>query len=137
MRGRCPYPQTTIGRLEMKKMLMGAASVIALSIAAPAFAQSTSTVNQSNTGNGAVVDQTGSLSGGDSLVNQSGASHSANVTQADAGSGATPQNVSDIEHTGDSNTAKVKQEQRHFVVTHTPHIRTNGPNTTAHPPHIQ
>src|SRR3546814_3915273 len=46
MRGRCPYPQTTIGRLEMKKMLMGAASVIALSIAAPAFAQSTSTVNQ-------------------------------------------------------------------------------------------
>src|SRR3546814_9918500 len=78
MRGRCPYPQTTIGRLEMKKMLMGAASVIALSIAAPAFAQSTSTVNQSNTGNGAVVDQTGSLSGGDSLVNQSGASNSAN-----------------------------------------------------------
>src|SRR3546814_14466618 len=76
MRGRCPYPQTTIGRLEMKKMLMGAASVIALSIAAPAFAQSTSTVNQSNTGNGEVVDQTGSLSGGDSTVHQSGASHS-------------------------------------------------------------
>src|SRR3546814_12307070 len=109
MRGRCPYPQTTIGRLEMKKMLMGAASVIALSIAAPAFAQSTSTVHQSNTGNGAVVDQTGSLSGGDSLVNQSGASNSANVTPADDGSGATPQHLSDNDQTGDNHTATANQ----------------------------
>src|SRR3546814_1191773 len=111
MRGRRPGPQTTVGRLGMKKVLRGASSWIALSVAAPAFAQSTSIVNQSNTGNGAVVDQTGSLSGGDSLVNQSGASNSANVTQADDGSGATPQKVSDIEQTGDSNSATVNQDK--------------------------
>src|SRR3546814_12263015 len=137
MRGRCPYPQTTIGRLEMKKMLMGAASVIALSIAAPAFAQSTSTVNQSNTGNGAVVDQTGSLSGGDSLVNQSGASNSANVTQADDGSGATPQNASDLEQTGDSNPAQVNQDTSTLHVQSTPSIAQPGARNQAGLPQQQ
>src|SRR3546814_4316380 len=35
----------------MKRMMMSAASVLALAIAGPALAQSVSTVNQSNTGN--------------------------------------------------------------------------------------
>src|SRR3546814_17657416 len=71
----------------MKRMMMSAASVLALAIAGPALAQSVSTVNQSNTGNRAHVDQTASLSGGDSLINQSGANNPANVSPGADGSG--------------------------------------------------
>src|SRR3546814_5299727 len=94
----------------MKRMMMSAASVLALAIAGPALAQSVSTVNQSNTGNSANVDQTASLSGGDSLINQSGANNQANVSQGDDGSGATPINVSVIDQTGNSNLANVSQD---------------------------
>src|SRR3546814_13318325 len=89
----------------MKRMMMSAASVLALAIAGPALAQSVSTVNQSNTGNSANVDQTASLSGGDSLINQSGANNQANVSQGDDGSGATPINVSEIDQNGNSDLA--------------------------------
>src|SRR3546814_9535417 len=71
------------------------------------------------------------LSGGDSLVNQSGASNSANVTQADDGSGATPQNVSDIEQTGDSNSATVNQDTSTFAVQSTSYIEQSGDSNTA------
>src|SRR3546814_20910616 len=73
----------------------------------------------------------GSLSGGDSLVNQSGASNSANVTQADDGSGATPQNVSDIEQTGASNSATVNQDKSTFAVQSTSYIEQQGDSNTA------
>lgn len=71
----------------MKKLLLSAVSASAILMAVPALADnSSSTVNQSNTGNAATVDQTGSLSGGSSLVDQSGANNIATVTQADDGS---------------------------------------------------
>src|SRR3546814_5378707 len=66
------------------------------------------------------------LSGGDSLVNQSGASNSANVTQADDRSGAPPQKVSDIEQTGDSNSATVNQDTSTFAVQVTSYPQQSG-----------
>ena len=44
----------------MKKTVLAGASLIAMAIAVPGFAQSTSTVNQTGNGNGATVGQTGS-----------------------------------------------------------------------------
>ncbi len=98
-------------RLVMKKLLLCTASATALLLAAPALADnSTSTVNQSNTGNGAVVDQTGSIDGGSSLIDQTGANNAAAVTQADDGSGSTPVNVSTINQSGNDNAATVNQD---------------------------
>ncbi|MEL7198800.1 MAG: hypothetical protein AAGL10_10845 [Pseudomonadota bacterium] len=81
-------------------------------IAAPAMADdSTSTVIQSNTGNEANVDQTGSLDGASSLIDQSGASNLADVNQSDNGlAGVTPTNTSEIFQTGNGNEAYVIQK---------------------------
>src|SRR3546814_20834447 len=115
----------------MKRMMMSAASVLALAIAGPALAQSVSTVNQSNTGNSANVDQTASLSGGDSLINQSGANNQANVSQGDDGSGATPINVSVIDQTGNSNLATVSQDTSTIAIQSDSYIGQPGRNNVA------
>src|SRR3546814_20118736 len=99
----------------MKRMMMSAASVLALAIAGPALAQSVSTVYQSNTGNSDNVDQTASLSGGDSLINQRGANNQDNVSQGDDGSGAMTIRVSVIHPNG--NLHLVKTPQHHSTIT--------------------
>ena len=100
----------------MKKYLLMGAAIAALS--APAFADnSVNVVTQSNTGNSAIVDQTGSQKGGDSLIDQSGANNSANVTQSDDNSGvSSPMNFSDILQSGDDNSAVVVQDTSTFQV---------------------
>ena len=62
----------------MNKTILTGASLIALAIAAPAFAQSTSTVGQTGNNNNASVAQNG---GNASAVDQAGNGNGATVTQ--------------------------------------------------------
>ena len=97
----------------MKKLLLAGAAALAMATAAQAD-NSTSTVTQSNSGNEATVDQTGSLAGGASTITQSGMDNDATVTQADDGSdllgAAPPINFSQITQTGNENEATVSQD---------------------------
>jgi hypothetical protein len=80
------------GMRNMKKVILGSASAIALIAAAPALAQdNTSAVNQTGNGLSATVTQTGSQ--GTSQVDQTGATDIAKVTQS-----------------GDTNSATVDQD---------------------------
>ena len=120
----------------MKKVLLTTVAVFAL--AAPALADnSTSVVNQSNTGNAATVNQTGSLAGGDSTINQSGANNSATVTQSDDGSDfaavAPPINVSTVDQTGDDNVADVTQDTSTFQLLSKPRRFCNRATPTRQP----
>src|SRR3546814_1170950 len=81
--------------------------------------------------NSANVDQTASLSGGDSLINQSGAKNQANVSQGDDGSGATPINVSVIDQTGNSNLANVSQDTSTIAIQSDSYIGQSGSNNVA------
>lgn len=86
----------------MKKIILAGASIAALTMASPAFAQSSSTVNQDGDGNQADVGQTGSNT---STIDQVGNSNDADVTQSGTG------NFSDIDQTGAGpNIAEVIQD---------------------------
>jgi len=101
----------------MLKRLFYTGAIVAL-MATPALADnSTSTITQSNTGNDATVDQSGSLDGASSIITQSGADNEATVTQADPGvMVGTPTNTSTILQSGNNNSATVDQKQTSQVV---------------------
>lgn len=96
----------------MKKLLLAAASISVMAVAAPVAyaAGSTSNVTQAGSGQTASVDQTGSLLGSLSNIDQSNANNTADVTQADDGTSAAFVNDSDVDQTGDGNTATVNQD---------------------------
>jgi len=88
----------------MKKTILAGASIIALGVASPAFAQSTSTVTQTGTGNQADVTQENANT---SDINQVGDNNDADVVQNGID---TTGNDSDIDQTATgSNTASVTQ----------------------------
>lgn len=87
----------------MKKIILAGASIAALTLAAPAYAQSTSTVEQNGSGNQADVTQVNSNT---STVTQIGDNNVATVDQADVATG----NTSTVTQTASgSNTADVDQ----------------------------
>jgi len=87
--------------LEMKKTILTGASILALSIAAPALGQNISDVDQTGAGNNAGVTQSGD--GNDSDVDQDGDSNTATVGQ-DGTDG-----VAGVLQTGNSNTTTIDQ----------------------------
>ena len=84
----------------MKKLLLTAVSTAAIAIAAPAYAQSTSTISSGGIGGHTVtVDQTGDILGSDSNILQTGETNTATVTQSDDGTSSVPApvNLADID----------------------------------------
>jgi hypothetical protein len=96
----------------MLRILLASVSALALS-AGVAFAApgNDSTVTQSADFNAADVDQTGSLTGSSSTIEQSGSGAVANVVQSDDGSdlGGAAANASTITQSGTTNIASVTQ----------------------------
>ena len=84
----------------MKNIIFTGASLLALAIASPALAQSTSDIDQTGNSNGANVTQSGS---NDSDVDQVGNSNAATVGQSGTGG------ESNILQTGNSNRANTTQ----------------------------
>ena len=105
----------------MKKLLLTAVSTAAIAIAAPAYAQSTSTISQGGIGGHTVtVDQTGETVGSKSDILQTGVTNTATVTQSDDGSILVfPANMADIDQTGDNNTATIVQDAETSLVVNT------------------
>ena len=95
----------------MKKTILASASMLALSVAVPAFAQNNSDVVQTGTGNGAAVAQTGANTsdidqvgdGNAADVTQGGTANTSTVDQQSLGASAT------VSQTGDTNTSVVTQ----------------------------
>ncbi len=97
----------------MKKTILTGASILTLVVAGPAFAQSTSTVNQTGNGNSAGVTQTGdNLSeidqvgdGNSATADQSGSSNESDIDQTATGS-----NIASVSQAGEDSFADVIQD---------------------------
>ena len=143
----------------MKNIILTGASIIALSIAAPALAQSNvstvtqsgnsqdatvtqsgandeSVITQSNADNTATVNQDG-IFGSDSFITQSGSENTASVTQTDDGTpqgfGGTvpPSAVSTINQSGNSNSATIAQNTQTQFRPNTSDVNQSGSDNNA------
>ena len=96
----------------MKKIILAGASIVALTAATPAFAQSTSTVTQTGDGNVADVSQTGDQT---STIEQDGDNQEATVDQSGSGNDssilqdATGENVAFVTQDGTDSEADITQ----------------------------